>query len=177
MEINIDDAISRELMESDNSFIVKTKNKNDILNEIHFDNDDDKKLCNSIINELESAMSRDIRDLKIVQIPFIGCVRINPVKRQLRDASKTFRVIRKNLSKEEYKEYVRDYVNELKDKQKKIDEDKLIFTRIRRNNKKKYEELYKNINKSYAEMFIYSIYLIKEVPYNEEWEEYYKTLK
>lgn len=170
--------ISNEsLNEADIEFTIVSKDRHDIINEINFDNEEERLLCDSIISSLEKTASDTIRSMKIAQIPFIGCLRINPVKRKFRDSKLHLSAVRKSLTKEQYKEHVRSYIIDLKEQQKEEDKLKLIFIRIRRNNKKKYETLFKNCGKAYAEMFIMSIYWLKEVPFNLEWEEHYQSLK
>ena len=41
----------------------------------------------------------------------------------------------------------------------------------------KYDTLFKRLGKAYAEMFIYSIYILEEIPFDNEWEEQYQSLK
>lgn len=174
---NMEDITNEQLNEADVEYVIVSKNKNDILNELDFENEEERLLCDSIISNLEKTASDTIRNMKIAQIPFIGCVRINPVKRKLRDAKLHLRAVRKSLTKEQYKEHVRSYVIDLKEKQKEEDRIKLAFIRIRRNNKKKYEQLFKKCGKAYAELFIMSIYWLKEVRFDSEWEEHYQSLK
>lgn len=174
---NMEDIINKQLNEADIEYVIISKNKNDILNELDFENEEERLLCDSIISNLEKTASDTIRDMKVAQIPFIGCLRINPVKRKLRDAKLHLRAVRNSLTKEQYKEHVRSYVVDLKEKQKEEDRIKLTFARIRRNNKKKYEQLFKKCGKAYAELFIMSIYWLKEVPFDAKWEEHYQSLK
>lgn len=174
---NMEDITNEQLNEADIEYVIVSKNKNDILNELDFENEEERLLCDSIISNLEKTASDTIRNMKVAQIPFIGCLRINPVKRKLRDAKLHLRAVRKSLTKEQYKEHVRSYVIDLKEKQIEEDKIKLVFTRIRRNNKKKYEQLFKKCGRAYAELFIMSIYWLKEVPFDQEWEEHYQSLK
>lgn len=174
---NMEDITNEQLNEADVEYVIVSKNKNDILNELDFENEEERLLCDSIISNLEKTASDTIRNMKIAQIPFIGCVRINPIKRKLRDAKLHLRAVRKSLTKEQYKEHVRSYVIDLKEKQKEEDRIKLAFIRIRRNNKKKYEQLFKKCGKAYAELFIMSIYWLKEVHFDVKWEEHYQSLK
>lgn len=174
---NMEDITNEQLNEADIEYIIVSKDKNDILNELDFENEEERLLCDSIISNLEKTASDTIRSMKVAQIPFIGCLRINPVKRKLRDAKLHLKAVRKSLTKEQYKEHVRTYVVDLKEKQKEEDKVKLAFTRIRRNNKKKYEQLFKKCGRAYAELFIMSIYWLKEVPFDQEWEEHYQSLK
>lgn len=174
---NMEDITNEQLNEADIEYIIVSKDKNDILNELDFENEEERLLCDSIISNLEKTASDTIRNMKVAQIPFIGCLRINPVKRKLRDAKLHLRTVRNSLTKEQYKEHVRSYVVDLKEKQKEEDRIKLAFIRIRRNNKKKYEQLFKKCGRAYAELFIMSIYWLKEVSFNQEWEEHYQSLK
>lgn len=174
---NMEDITNEQLNEADIEYVIVSKNKNDILNELDFENEEERLLCDSIISNLEKTASDTIHDMKVAQIPFIGCLRINPVKRKLRDAKLHLRAVRNSLTKEQYKEHVRSYVVDLKEKQKEEDRIKLAFARIKRNNKKRYEQLFKICGKAYAELFIMSIYWLKEVPFDAEWEEHYQSLK
>ena len=171
------DTLQNNINEADEEYVIISKTKDDILNELDFENEEERLLCDSIITNLEKNASETIRDMKVAQLPFIGCVRINPVKRKLREAKLHLSAVRKSISKEQYKEHVRSYVIDLKEQQKKEDSLKLIFTRIRSNNKKKYDVYYKRLGRAYAELFIMSIYWLAEVPYDAEWEEHYKSLK
>lgn len=173
----MEDINNEQLNEADINFIIVSKDKHDILNELDFENEEEKLLCDSIISNLEKTASDTIRSMKVAQIPFIGCVRINPVKRKFRDSKLHLSTVRKSLTKEQYKEHVRSYIIDLKEQQKEEDKLKLIFTRIRRNNKKQYEKLFKRCGRAYAEMFIMSIYWLKEVPFSQEFEDYYNSLK
>lgn len=172
----MEDITNEQLNEADVEYVIVSKDKNDILNELDFENEEERLLCDSIISNLEKTASDTIRNMKVAQIPFIGCLRINPVKRKLRDAKLHLRAVRKSLTKEQYKDHVRSYVIDLKEKQIEEDRIKLAFTRIRRNNKKKYEQLFKKCGRAYAELFIMSIYWLKEVPYSQEFEDKYKEL-
>ena len=171
---NID--ISEQLENDNDEFSVVVKNRKDILNDIGFDNIEDKVLCNDIIKSLENFAADNIRNMKVVNIPMIGCVRINPIRRALRDKKLHLSLIRSNLTKEEYKNYVRDTIVELETKQKAIDKYKARFNRIKSVYKKKYTLMYNTIGKAYAELYITALTLFNEVPYDEEWEETYQKL-
>lgn len=172
----MEDIINEQLNEADVEFVIISKTKSDILNELDFEDEEERLLCDTIISNLEKTASDAIRDMKAVQLPYIGCLRINPVKRKLRDAKLHLSAVRKSLTKEQYKDHVRSYVVDLKEQLKEEDRVKLLFTRIRRNNKERYEQLFKKCGKAYAELFIMSIYWLKEVPFDAEWQEKYDEL-
>lgn len=159
------------------NYVIISKNTNDILNDMDFNDEDERLLCESIINNLEKDAATAIREMKTVSLPFIGCLRINPIKRKLRDAKLHLSLMRKNMSKADYKQHVRDIVHEFGQEMDKLDAEKLIMTKIRRNNKKRYDELYKKLGRAYAEMFIFSIRALKDITFDAEWEEHYQNLK
>ena len=172
--------MSEELYLTDidtDDYSIITKNTKDILNDMNFEDEDDRYMCYSIINNLEKFASDSIRAMKIVSLPFIGCLRISPVRRKLRDTKLHLHNIRQAMTKEEYKEYVTGLVKEWNEEQREADAEKLLITKIKRNNKKKYEELYKKLGRAYANMYIKAIRLLDYVPFDLEWEEHYQELK
>lgn len=172
--------MSEELYLTDidtDDYSIITKNTKDILNDMNFEDEDDRYMCYSIINNLEKFASDSIRAMKIVSLPFIGCLRISPVRRKLRDTKLHLHNIRQAMTKEEYKEYVTGLVKEWNEEQREADAEKLLMTKIKRNNKKKYEELYKKLGRAYANMYIKAIRLLDYVPFDLEWEEHYQELK
>lgn len=162
--------------ESDIDYTIIVKNINDIILDADFDNEDDALICESIITNLENTAADAIRDMKTVSIPFIGCVRIDPVKRKLRDKKLHLSIMRKNMTKENYKDYIRDTVAKLKEEQQLKDAKKLFMVKVRRANKKKYEDYYKRLGRPYAELFIAAMSWLAPVEHDEEFEEYYKSL-
>lgn len=173
---NMENVVVDEIQEVEDEYQLIYKEKNDILNELDFENEEERILCDSIISNLEKTAAEAIKSMQVAQLPFIGCVRIDPIKRQLRDAKLHLSAVRKSLTKEQYKEHVRTFIIDLKEKQKRKDKLKLLFSRIRSNNKSKYEYLYKKCGRAYAELFIMSIYWLKEIPYDDEWEYQYQLL-
>lgn len=169
--------LESNIAEIDNSFAVVVKTQEDIINELDFKTEEDKRLCIDIIDSLGLSIANTIRQQKVAQIPLIGCVRINPVRKKFNESRKTFSAIRNNTTKEGYRQYIKDFIGELKEKQKEKDEYKLIITRIKKVNKKKYDYLARNLGRAYAELFIMSIYWLKEVPFDADWEEWYQSLK
>lgn len=168
--------IENSINEVSDEYELIVKNKQNILNELNIVNEDEYYIYDSIISGIEKIASREIKNMKTVQLPFIGCLRINPIKRELRNAKLHLSAIRKSLSKEQYKDHVRSYVVDLKIKQAEKDRLKLILNRIKSNNKKRYDFLYRNCGRAYAELFIKSIYWLKEVPFSQEFEDLYNSI-
>lgn len=165
------------LDESSINYELNVKNQKDILAELDFKDKTDELICHSIISNLEKFASDNIRKLNTVQLPFIGCIRINPIKRKFSNSKLHLSTIRHNTTKEEYREYVKDVYNEFKEELEYSDKRKLYMTKIKRNNKVKYEKLYKSLGKSYADCYLFCITLLEEIPFDAEWEYHYQSLK
>lgn len=173
----MDENINNDIKEFDIDFNIVEKEFEDIINEIEFKTEDDKLLCESIIDHIEKNIALGLKNMKIVQLPYIGTLRIDPIKKEIKEHKEAFHIARKHMNKFEYKEYAKDYVNHIREKQEEKDRLNLVMKRIRSNNNEKYKSLYKQLGRSYAEMFVYSISLLTHIPYDKEWEEHYQSLK
>lgn len=174
MSEELDDNINDLLPK--NEYEIVEKSMEDILKEIDFKSEEEELLCQSIITNIEKLTAKSLRELKAVSIPYIGCVRVNRVRKELSNKKLLLKTIRKRLSKEEYKQYMRDTVTEMKIKQEKEDKHRIFLTKLIRNNKEKYETLYKKHGRAYAELYIKSIEWMEIVPFDEEFEERYREL-
>lgn len=148
----------------------------EIINNIKH-NEDDGILIKSIISELEKNVAETIRAGECANIPRIGCVKINSIKRTIYSSHLGFKIARKNMTKEEYKQHVGSWVIEHKIKQKEKEENDKYLRKLRAINKKKYDFMFTNINKSYADMFIFAITKLDEIPFDKDFEELYQSLK
>ena len=50
--------------------------------------------------------------MKIVQLPYIGTLRIDPIKKEIKEHKDAFHIARKHMNKSEYKEYAKDLKKE-----------------------------------------------------------------
>ena len=99
-----------KIEEVNEDFTITVKNKSDILNELNFKSEEDKLLCESIIDSLENAVYDNVRDGLTVSIPYIGNLRRNKVYETIAQSKKNFKAVRSFVSKEEYKQYVVEVV-------------------------------------------------------------------
>lgn len=161
----------------DVDFEIVEKEFTDIINDIDFKDEDEKLLCESIIDHIEQSIAIGLKEMKTVQLPYIGTLRIDPVKKQIKENKEAFKAARRNMTKDQYKEYVKEYIYDIKEEQKEKDFNKVLLKKIKANNKEKYEQYYKLLGRPYAEAFIFCISLLTYVPYDKEWEEWYQSLK
>lgn len=178
-------AVNNNLYMSDNivnntddldlEYTIVVMKQEDILSTIdtkHFD----VVLMESIITGIERNASESIKDGKVAQLPSIGCVRKSPIRQAVRANHENFREARKKLTKEEYKDHVREFVNEAKNKQKELDRNKVINKRLRSKNKKKYDLYHTKLGRAHAELYLASILWLKEIPYDPLVQEHFNIL-
>jgi len=153
--------------EIDVDYTIAVKKQSYIISELT-DDPKEKLIYESIINGIEETASETVQANKIAQLPAIGCIRKDPVKQVIKDNHSIFKLARKHLTSEEYNKYTKEIVIDARIKQEKEDKRKAYIRRVKSINKVKYDRLYKNLGRSYADMFIYSILCYKEVPYNAD---------
>lgn len=153
--------------EADFEFSIVINRMDDIVSQITSE-DEERFLYESIVTNLEKTASEAIKNGKTVSLPLIGCLRKNPIRQVIKDNRDKFAHNRTKMSKEEYKDYVRDVINTAKENIAKDDKQKIIIKKIRSSNKKKYDKYYSSIGKTYADTFIYSMTLLREVPFDPQ---------
>ena len=156
---------------------INVKGFKEIIGEMEFETDDDALLCESIITSLERYAAQKIKEEKIVQLPIIGVLRKNPIKKVLKESRSELKMLRKTNDKETYKNIIREKVYNAKMELKKLDEEKVHLTKLKSIYKKEYETFAKTIGTAFADMFIYSKTLFKYVPFDREVQRMYDELK
>ena len=159
--------------EADSEYELIRKDYNDIIEEIDFDTEEEKLICTSIISNMEKFIANSLKNDKCVNIPYIGCVRKNAVMQTVKKNKLNFKLAKTELTKEQYKEHVRSYIADTKEKQAKLDKDKLTYKKLKSKFNKKYKELYLKLGKAYAELFIISMSWFKEVPFDQDIQDVY----
>ena len=159
----------------DNDYIIVIKRMDDILQEVTT-SIDERVIYESIISNLEQSAADNINNDKIVQLPSIGCIRKNPIRKVIKANYANFKEARKTLNKDEYKDHVRGIIVDARIQQAKEDYDKSILKKIRSRNKKKYDKFYINLGKAYAELYIQSFLFFREVPFNQDVQDAYDSI-
>lgn len=152
------------------------KSNKHILEDMNFYSNDDKLLCGDIINHLEKTAAEEIQNNKCVQLPFVGSIRKNPLKKTLDEHREKFTIAKKCLNKEDFKEYTSDVFRKRKEELRKEDYIKVKYREIKNKYKRKYELFYTQIGPAYANMFIKSVMMFDIVHFDEEFEEQYNIL-
>lgn len=159
------------------SIDIVIKKKADILNDIDFESDDDRILCDTIITDIEKTAAKGVLADKIVQLPFLGSMRKSPLRKVVQKNRTNFKIARTHMNKKEYQEYVGEIMREGKIEIEKEEKEKIRIKKIKSRFRKQYDSYYKNLGAEYANMFIYSMSILKEVPFNAEVQEMFDSLK
>ena len=147
----------------------------DIINMLNL-SEDNQLLMESIITGIETTAAEFIRDGKIAQLPAVGCIRKDPIKKIVRDNHTNFKIARLHMDKEQYKEHVKGFIVDAKKKLNKADKTKEYSRQVRTRNRKKYDKLYASIGREYAEMYIHAIMLLSVVEYDQEVQDAYDKI-
>ena len=159
------------------SIDVVIKKKADILNDIGFKSDDDRILCDTIITDIEKTAAKGILADKIVQLPFLGSMRKSPLRKVIQKNRTNFKSARTHMNKKEYQAYVGEIMREGKIEIEKEEKEKIRIKKIKSRFRKQYDNYYKTLGAEYANMFIYSMTILKEVPFDANVQEMFDNLK
>ena len=152
------------------------KDINDILEDIEFDNIDDELICKDIIAHLETTAAEEIKNDKCVQVPFIGSIRKNPLRKVLDENRTAFKLVAKNFSKEDAKAHYASVFQEKKNELRLEDYKKAKLKEVRNRNKTKYEQLYTHLGPAYANMYLNAILMMRMVEFNQDFEDKIREL-
>lgn len=152
------------------------KDINDILEDIEFDNIDDELICKDIITHLETTAAEEIKNDKCVQLPFIGSIRKNPLRKVLDENRTAFKFVAKNFSKEDAKAHYASVFQEKKNELRLEDYKKAKLKEVRNRNKTKYEQLYTHLGPAYANMYLNAILMMRMVEFNQDFEDKIREL-
>lgn len=162
---------------STEEYDIIVKDSNDILNEINFSNDNDALIMKTIISNMERDIANELVKGHTVAIPFIGRVWKNPARELLRPYKKELFENSKYMSREEYIEECKKLFGEVRKELDYLDFVKGALKRIKMKNKVKYDKYFLSLGKTYADMYIKSIYWLSYVPYDQEVQDQFDRLK
>lgn len=160
--------LNTKIYEDDNSYSVIGVIKKDIIDDIEFDNNDDKLICDAIINSIEKFASENIKNNKAVALPSVGCIRRSIYRQAVIKDRDKIHSMRKHMNNTEYKEYMKDYFGNIKCNDIEQTKEKLRLKRINKVFKKRYDKYVRLINKSYADLFIFSVSYFNQVEFDSE---------
>lgn len=159
-------------------YTIPYKERKDIIDSINFKTDEERIICSSIIKSLENQIAEGLDAHKVIAIPYIGCVRINDVRREfIRECRAPLATVKLDMTVKQFKELSSAMYANIKFKHELADDRRKYEYSFKRTNKKKYDELCKQFGIAYANLYLKALSWLREVPFNEEFEEQYKELR
>lgn len=151
------------------------KELDDVISELNV-SDEEAILIKDIITHLETTAADEIKNDKCVQLPYIGSIRKNPLRKTLDENRTAFKVSAKILGKEKFKEHAASVFKAKQDELRLEDYKKAKLREVKNKNKTKYEQYFLQLGPAYANMYLNAILLMRMVEYDDEFEQHIQML-
>ena len=158
----------------DLDYILIYKDRDLIIDNIKFDNEDDKLICESIIDNLEHEAAKNIKLGNTVSIPFIGTIEHNWYRQGLKDSYKELREYKNNHTEEEYKEYFKATCNNIKETHQEIEDNHKRERIFKRRLLPKYSKYCIKRGVIYANAWLKTISMMTVVEFDQDIEDIYE---
>lgn len=155
VDINVDD------------YVLQTVTVDNIISELNL-SEDDAAITKSIICSLEHEASVAIKSNIIASLPYVGNIQKKIIKDRIKEHYKELQEVRASVSKEEYKQYVKDLRKQIRNDIVSEYNNRRVYNKFRNGYKKEYEKLVLSRGKAYADMYIQALFLLKVVPYDDD---------
>lgn len=168
----MDNVVNTNEVEIDYTLIYK--DKNNILNDIGFNNDNDRLNCEAIIDSLERQVADNIKLGNTVSIPYVGTIEKNWYKAAIKENYQDFREYKSSHTKEEYDEYFKSKCEEFKNDRAELEEKHKREKRFKRMLLPKYNNWIKRRGVIYANAWLKTIKLMDVVEFDPDIEDIYE---
>lgn len=139
--------------------------------------EEEKLILNDIVLDVEELAVDYLNKDKLGIIPYLGTFKLNGGIRNIAKHSEEIKAAKKaGATNEELRDMqLKLYIDGVRKDDAKNKEDK-IYRQIKKVYKDEYNELYQNLGKAYAEMFIWTKTLLKPIEFNQAFQEAYERL-
>ena len=111
-----------------NGYELIYKDRQNIIAEFNFDSDEERIMCESIIESLENTAAREYAKEKCVSFPFTGKMQTNILRKRVAYNYKEFKQARETMTTEEYSKFrdtkIRGFYKEQQSKEANFKADK-----------------------------------------------------
>lgn len=160
--------------EVDIDYTLIYKDKQNILHDINFEDDNDRLICSAIIDNLERQLADNIKIGNTVSIPFVGTIERNWYKMAIKDNYQDFRDYKATHTKEEYDEYFKAKCEEFKSNHAELEEKHKRAKRFKKMILPKYNNKVKSRGSIYANVWLKTIELLEVVEFDPDIEDIYE---
>ena len=162
--------------ELDIDYVLIYKDRDFILNDCGFD-EDDKIICDTIIDNLEANVAKNIKAGKTVSIPMIGTVEPNWYRRTFKEKYSEIKEYKKTHTKEEYDVYFKDICNSIKQDRYNKEEELKRFKQFKSKVFPRYIKLCTTKGVVYANVWLAMINKLTVVEFDPEIEDVYERFR
>lgn len=164
------------LHKADFDYELITKTTDDIISQCNFETDKDKLICKDIIKHLHKTAKNYIEADKVANIPYIGCLRKNPINKVIIAKKEHIKNVYNNSTIGEFQFEVASIINKVKSDARAEDVAKTMDNKIKSKNRKLYDRIAKEQGVNDAINFIKMIQNLEVINYDETVEEMYRRL-
>lgn len=160
----------------DIDYVLIYKDRDLILNDCGF-NEDDKIICDAIIDNLESEVAKHVKAGKTVSIPMIGTIEPNWYRKTFKEKYSEIKEYKKTHTKEEYDKYFKDICNSIKQDRLDKEEKAKRFKQFKSKVFPKYIKLCTTKSVVYANAWLAMLNRLTVVEFDPEIEEVYERFR
>ena len=160
----------------DIDYVLIYKDRNLILDDINL-SEEDRFICDAIIDNLESEVAEQVRNGKTVSIPFIGTIENNWYKKAIKEKYSELKDYKSNHTQEEYKEYFKAACEDIKKNHSMKEEKIKSFNRFKTRMLPRYVNLCNKRGVAYANAWLKMINRLTVVEFDPEIEEVYERFR
>lgn len=157
-----------DIPDADLDYVLIYKDMDNIIDEMTFDNIEDKEITRSIIDSLEHEAAAQLKKKNTVNIPYLCNLGIDTTAVCVQQHAKDFYHAKKTMTKEQYKAYVKDIIHRAHKEAEAIELRKRMFNHFKVVHRKEYNKKKDTMGKAYADCWIQYMYAFQPVDYDED---------
>lgn len=172
----IDDDYAGKIWFKKTYWDIDVVERRELIDSMNF-TEEEKLILNDIVLDVEELAVDYLNKDKLGIIPYLGTFKLNGGIRNIAKHSEEIKAAKKaGATNEELKNMqLKLYIDGVRKDDERNKEDK-IYRRIKKVYKDEYNELYKNLGKEYAEMFIWTKTLLRPIEFNQAFQEAFERL-
>lgn len=150
---------------------VTVKDKEDVFDELEFDSEEDRLICEDIIDFIEKNTASYLYQGISVLIPFIGTFYENPYSKAYKENSVKINKIREEQGEEAVKKFKQERLKEEFNFCTFEDKRQIKLNRLKKLNKRYYNKYAKIYGVDVAREMMFAFSRLEPIEFNEEVEE------
>lgn len=164
------DVLDNKIWFKRNYWDINVIERNELINSLEI-KDEEKIILNDIVIDIEELVKVNLENDKVGFIPYLGRFKLSSGIRNLeRHREEIKKANASGMSKEELKKLTIEIYTEGIKQENKINDEERIYRNFKKIYKKEYNRLYQDLGKTYAEMFIWTLTLLRPIEFDAEFQ-------